>query len=36
MKHVFTALFALLLVYSFSLTVHALDLDEARSKKLVT
>lgn len=36
MKHVFTALFAVLLVYGFSMTVHALDLDEARNKKLVS
>ncbi|MCC6137622.1 MAG: DUF1318 domain-containing protein [Bdellovibrionaceae bacterium] len=36
MKHLLTALFAIVLVYSFSLTVHALDLNEARSKKLVT
>lgn len=36
MKHLLTALFAIVLVYSFSLTVHALDLDEARSKKLVS
>lgn len=35
MKHVFTALSAILLVYGFSMTVYALDLDEARNKKLV-
>ncbi len=36
MKHTWTALIAILLVYSFSMTVHALDLDEARSKKMVS
>lgn len=36
MKNIITALFAIALVFSFSLSVHALDLDEARSKKLVT
>lgn len=36
MKHFLTALLTVAIVYSFSLTLHALDLDEARTKKMVS